>query len=104
VSVVRHDADALRVASPGGAVRTLVRGERAMLPVEYLGAPRTFQEHHRHDGEEFVYVVTGRLEIEIDGARWFIEAGDSVYYAGGLPHRWRSVGSEPVQLVVVQQN
>jgi transcriptional regulator with XRE-family HTH domain/quercetin dioxygenase-like cupin family protein len=104
VSVVRHDADALSVASPGGTVRTLVRGERGMLPVEYLGAPASFAEHYCHDGEEFVYVVTGRVEIEIDGVRWTIEAGDSVYYAGGLPHRWRSAGPDPVRLVVVQRN
>jgi len=104
VSVVRHDADALSVASPGGTVRTLVRGERGMLPVEYRGAPASFAEHYCHDGEEFVYVVTGRVEIEIDGVRWTIEAGDSVYYAGGLPHRWRSAGPDPVRLVVVQRN
>ena len=31
-------------------------------------------------------------------------SGDSVYYAGGLRHRWRSIGQAEVQLVVVQQN
>src|SRR5579859_1415694 len=40
VSFVRRMADEVPpVDSPGGSVRPLVRGERAMLPVEYIGAP-----------------------------------------------------------------
>ncbi|CAO5155791.1 putative transcriptional regulator [Frankia sp. AiPs1] len=103
VSVVRHDTTA--VSSPGGSVRTLVRGERAMLPSEYLGAPPTFREYFRHDGEEFVYVVAGRIEVDLDGSRHQLAAGESVYYAGGVRHRWRALDDgEPVRLVVVQQN
>jgi transcriptional regulator with XRE-family HTH domain len=105
VSIVRNPAEAiLPVDSPGGAVRTLVRGERAMLPVEYTGAPRAFDEYYRHDGEEFVYVVHGLIEVDIEGELHAAGAGDSVYYAGGLRHRWRSVSDEEVRLVVVQQN
>src|SRR5258708_7335024 len=55
------------VDAPGGTVRTLVRGERAMLPVEYTGAPGTFDEYICHDGEEFVYVVRGVIELDIEG-------------------------------------
>ena len=41
VSIVRRGADeGVPVDSPGGHVRPLVRGERAMLPVEFNGAPR----------------------------------------------------------------
>jgi transcriptional regulator with XRE-family HTH domain len=105
VSIVRNPADAIPpVDSPGGVVRTLVRGERAMLPVEYTGAPRAFDEYYRHDGEEFVYVVSGQIEMDIEGELHLADAGDSVYYAGGLRHRWRSCGDKEVRLVVVQQN
>jgi transcriptional regulator with XRE-family HTH domain len=105
VSIVRNPADAISpVDSPGGAVRTLVRGERAMLPVEFTGAPPAFDEYFRHDGEEFVYVVRGQIEVDIEGELHLAWAGDSVYYAGGLRHRWRSCGEEEVRLVVVQQN
>jgi transcriptional regulator with XRE-family HTH domain len=105
VSIVRNPAEAiLPVDSPGGAVRTLVRGERAMLPVEYTGAPPAFDEYYRHDGEEFVYVVHGLIEVDIEGELHSAGAGDSVYYAGGLRHRWRSVSDQEVRLIVVQQN
>jgi quercetin dioxygenase-like cupin family protein len=92
------------VDSPGGTVRPLIRGERAMLPVEYIGAPREFNEYFRHDGDEFVYVTRGTIEADIEGDRYVASAGDSVYYVGGLRHRWRSVSDEEVRLVVVQEN
>lgn len=105
VSVVqRADALVTPVDSPGGYVRPLVRGERAMLPVEFNGAPREFDDYYRHDGDEFVYVVRGRIEVDIEGEFHTAAGGDSVYYAGGLRHRWRSLSDEDVRLVVVQQN
>src|SRR5882762_7948762 len=45
VSVVRHEVPQPVVDSPGGTVRSLVRGERAMLPLEFTGAPTAFQEY-----------------------------------------------------------
>jgi len=105
VSVVRRTAGAdPPVDSPGGTVRPLVRGERAMLPVEYIGAPREFDEYFRHDGDEFVYVTHGTIEADIEGDRYVASPGDSLYYAGGLRHRWRGVSDEEVRLVVVQEN
>ncbi len=105
VSVVRRAAGAEPpVDSPGGTVRPLIRGERAMLPVEYIGAPREFDEYFRHAGDEFVYVTRGTIEADIEGARYVASAGDSVYYAGGLRHRWRSLSDEEVRLIVVQEN
>lgn len=105
VSIVRRAAgESVPVDSPGGYVRPLVRGERALLPVEFNGAPRDFAEYFRHDGDEFVYVVRGLIELDIEGELHTAAAGDSVYYAGGLRHRWRSLSDEQVRLVAVQQN
>jgi transcriptional regulator with XRE-family HTH domain len=105
VSLVRNGSHAGPVVdSPGGLVRALVRGERAMLPVEYIGAPREFDEYIRHDGEEFVYVARGTIEVDIEGELHVASAGDSIYYAGGLAHRWRTLSDEEVHLIVVQQN
>jgi quercetin dioxygenase-like cupin family protein/transcriptional regulator with XRE-family HTH domain len=105
VSLIRRSADgAPPVDSPGGWVRPLVRGERAMLPVEYIGAPREFDEYITHDGEEFVYIAQGTIEVDIEGELYVASPGDSVYYPGGLRHRWRGLSDEEVRLVVVQQN
>jgi len=92
------------VESPGGTARSLVRGERAMLPLEFRGAPREFHEYFRHPGEEFVYVLDGRIEFDVDGEFYEVGAGECIYYAGGVRHRWRSAGPADVRLIAVQQN
>jgi quercetin dioxygenase-like cupin family protein len=90
--------------SSGVTVHSLAHGEGAMLPVEYVGAQPGFDEYLQHPGEEFVYVVQGQIEIDIEGEVHAAAAGDSLYYAGGLRHRWRSTSEEEVHVVVVQQN
>jgi transcriptional regulator with XRE-family HTH domain len=104
VSVVHHEVPQPIVDSPGGTVRSLVRGERAMLPVEFNGAPDSFEEYYCHDGEEFLYVVQGSIEMDVEGSLSQLSAGDSLYYEGGLRHRWRRVTAGPVRVILVQHN
>lgn len=104
VSIVRDDGGTRSVEAPGGTVRTLVNGERSMLPVEFTGAPKQFHEYFSHSGEEFVYVVHGSIELDIGGTLHAVSTGECAYYAGNLVHRWRSTTRAEVRLVVVQQN
>lgn len=104
VSVVRDAAPLPVLDIAGGTVRSLVRGERAMLPLEFTGAPRAFEEYYVHDGEEFLYVVDGTIEVDVEGELSQLCASDSLYYEGGLRHRWRQVDTGPVRVILVQHN
>ncbi len=42
---------------------------------------------HRHNCEEVYYVLEGRGEVEVEGERHSIEAGDAVYIKEGARHR-----------------
>ncbi len=61
--------------------------------------------HFEHEGEEFFFVLTGRVEFEalLEGCsrRWVMSAGDSVYFDSRIPHRGRSVCGESQVLVVI---
>lgn len=49
----------------------------------------------RHEGEEFFYMLQGKLEIWLDEAeRYVLEPGDSLYFSSTRAHRWRSVGND----------
>jgi len=49
---------------------------------------------HTHPGEEFGYVVEGRLELMIDGQPpRMVKAGESFYVPAGLVHDGKNVGS-----------
>lgn len=42
-----------------------------------------------HPGEDFVHVIEGRLHVELaTGRREVLEAGDSLWHQGTIPHRW----------------
>lgn len=67
---------------------------------EHVG--RDFAEHN---GEEFMFVLTGEVEweMEIDGKKktWVLSKGDSCYFNSRLPHRGRSVKGESNVLLVI---
>ncbi|MBS7263432.1 MAG: cupin domain-containing protein [Eubacteriales bacterium] len=43
-------------------------------------------EPNTHVGQEFDYLVEGRLVISVDGREYTLEPGDSLYYDSSLPH------------------
>ena len=52
-----------------------------------------------HEGEEFIYVIKGRLELRCGNKVQVLEAGDSVYYNSLLPHVLKSVGPDSAEIV-----
>lgn len=54
---------------------------------------------HFHDFEEAYLVIGGRGEVELEGERHLIAAGDLVWEASGVMHAWRAVGNEPLRFI-----
>jgi transcriptional regulator with XRE-family HTH domain len=55
-----------------------------------------------HRGEELGYVVSGRLELTVDGVSQTVSEGDSFFFQSNLSHGYRNPGS--VEAVVVWVN
>jgi transcriptional regulator with XRE-family HTH domain len=54
-----------------------------------------------HEGEELVFVLSGRVEFEAAGKKYILEPGDTLYLDSAVPHRGRSLGGEAKALVVI---
>ena len=55
---------------------------------------------YRHEGEEFLYVLAGVLEIWLDrNEHYLVGAGDSLCFASGRGHRWRNSGQEAATIL-----
>lgn len=54
-----------------------------------------------HDGQEFVYVLEGRVELLHDGERCTLGPGDSVYIDASFPHLFRTLDDTPARAVGV---
>jgi mannose-6-phosphate isomerase-like protein (cupin superfamily) len=82
----------------------LAEGRRAFTPLEVIAENAQFDEPFVHDEDEYLYVLAGITEVDL-GARGMmtLRRGDSLYYAGGTSHRWRSVDGKPYRLLVVKQ-
>jgi transcriptional regulator with XRE-family HTH domain len=102
VCLVRADQGAL-VSHSSGKARSLVAGARSMYPLQFLVEETEFEQFYQHDEPEFVHVVSGHVEIEIEGRGIFqLGSADTLYFEGGVKHRWRLNGVWPAQLIVVQ--
>ena len=53
-----------------------------------------------HEGEEFLFILTGRVEWQAGSEKAILEPGDSVYFDSRLPHRGRALDGEATALVV----
>ncbi|MCW5593781.1 MAG: cupin domain-containing protein [Burkholderiales bacterium] len=53
-----------------------------------------------HDGEEFMFVLSGRVEWQAGSRRLVLEPGDSIYFDARLPHRGRALDGEATAVVV----
>jgi transcriptional regulator with XRE-family HTH domain len=59
------------------------------------------QKKSAHEGEEFVYIISGSLLLEYGSESETLNEGDSVYYDSIVPHRVISADGKPVRILAV---
>jgi transcriptional regulator with XRE-family HTH domain len=64
-------------------------------------APFEIARMYEHEGEEFFYVMEGRLEFIYGDKTCIMETGDHVYFDSRIPHSGRSLGDKKAKLMVV---
>ena len=71
----------------------LAWGNTVMEPHLFTIAPGAGSgESYAHDGEEFLYVLRGVLNIALEGQWHLLHPGDSFYFESTTPHAWRNTG------------
>jgi transcriptional regulator with XRE-family HTH domain len=53
-----------------------------------------------HTGHEGGVIVSGQIELTVEGATWLLDPGDSYYFESRLPHRFRNPSAEHVCEIV----
>lgn len=62
---------------------------------------RRGNEHYHHDGEEWVYVLSGGLTLSLAGKTYDLEPGDAAHFDSRLPHRLIARGGREAEVLVV---
>jgi DNA-binding transcriptional MerR regulator/quercetin dioxygenase-like cupin family protein len=78
--------------TPGVTVQLLAEGRTMMDCHRFVLAPGAASEGaYRHEGEEFIHVLAGRLELVLDSDQFFdLLPGDSLYFESRRYHSWRN--------------
>jgi transcriptional regulator with XRE-family HTH domain len=67
-----------------------------LSPISDTNVPRSV-----HDGEEFLFVLSGRVEIFLGDYSDILEEGDCIYYNSTTPHHVHSAGDGEARLLAV---
>lgn len=70
----------------GQVHRTALRTDEAMVVFNWFSADATRAEPHTHPFDQLVMIISGRLNLEIDGEVLLLEPGTAVRVPPNLPH------------------
>lgn len=98
-------ADRLHVISPAEGMDVYLLSpdtERTMMPIICGFEPDAgLAEYASHEGEEFLHVIEGALEVTVDGRATRLEKGDSFYFGAESPHTLRNVSDGRTEIFAV---
>ena len=77
--------------------------DRHMEPffIEVLPQPPGQVKVSQHEGEEFIAVVTGEIELQYGKDTYKLLPGDTVYYSSDIPHRIVALNDEKAEIYAV---
>jgi transcriptional regulator with XRE-family HTH domain len=117
VAAPRHDGTMRRSVSRAGEgeVVETSRGNYLYLAAELLHKQfvpiigdvlardiASYGEYAQHEGEEFVYVLAGTLELHTEMyTPVVLDEGDSVYFDSGMRHAYIAGGSGPCRILSI---
>ena len=66
-----------------------------------LKPSETEEERSTHDGQEFIFVLHGKMEVRLGEEIHVLDAGDSIYYDSTVPHLVKCHSKEPTKILAV---
>lgn len=92
-----------RQASHGYEYESLAAGkkDRLMEPFIVTLHPAAAGEPSAHDGQEFIYVLEGEMEVVVNDTRDVLKPGDAIYYDSTSMHLVKAHGDKPARILAV---
>jgi quercetin dioxygenase-like cupin family protein len=56
---------------------------------------------HSHEGQEFDYLLSGKMEFYFDKTIYELNEGDSVYFDSSVPHAMKTIGHHAAKFLAV---
>ena len=59
------------------------------------------EDLYRHEGEQWVYVLSGRLRLELSGEEFVLEPGDAAHFDADQPHKLTALDGQDAEIILV---
>jgi len=56
---------------------------------------------YKHEGEEFIYVMEGELEVKLGGKSHHLKPDESIHFNSDVPHKLKSLSNEDTRCLVI---
>jgi transcriptional regulator with XRE-family HTH domain len=56
---------------------------------------------YKHEGEEFIYVLKGHVEVMVGESQSHLKKGETLHFNSGITHKLRNLSEEDANLLVV---
>jgi quercetin dioxygenase-like cupin family protein len=66
-----------------------------------LDPAETEEQRSTHDGQEFIFVLQGRMEVRLGEEIHVLDPGDAIYYDSTVPHLVKCHGEESTKILAV---
>ena len=99
--LIRPDQRRLLKTESGVHMELLSIGNKMLQCMLFRVAPRSGSDgSYSHAGEEFIYMMSGELEIWLDEQdRYLLHQGDSFWFESNLGHRWFNPSNKEAILI-----
>ena len=81
----------------------LVKDKQLSVIEEFMPPGAAEVRHHHERSQQFFYILTGEVLMEINGENLLIPAGSGVRILPGTRHQIRNPSSSPVRFLVISQ-
>jgi transcriptional regulator with XRE-family HTH domain len=102
--VIVRGASAVETSINGLSYTSLSKPDRLfnLQPIKVtIPISRSGSDHYRHAGEEWIYVLSGKLTLSLAGNRYDLKPGDAAHFDSQLPHRLIARGKRDAQVLLV---
>ncbi len=78
------------------------KGDRSMEPFFITLEPSEAEEERStHDGEEFIFILSGQMEAHLGDTVEILNPGDAIYYDSSIPHLVKCHGGKEAVILAV---
>lgn len=104
-SAVKNRVNAYTKRTENYAYTALTPGAENKHLKAFRVAVDAMQDHkgvgYQHEGEEFVHVLAGEIEVTVGEHLNRLKEGESLHFNSGIRHKLRNIGNKKAELLVV---